>query len=253
MAARPLPAVAPISWGVAEQPGWGYRLPPERVAAEASRLSVRLAPPDLFGFGHRNQIAAAERRVVAAKQAGASVVVTTPPEAELDLRGWAVYLDAVGALDALCRRHKLELAVEPRFGGAIDREERLQHLLVGSDVGICLDAGEFWLCGVDPLEVIELEPERIRCVHLKDVDRALGAAVRERRLSRWEAVFKGLHPPLGEGSADVARLLRGLARAGYDGALVLEQDRVLAAEPPAGEGPLLDLRRSLDFLNRLAD
>lgn len=249
----PLPAVAPISWGVAEQPGWGYRLPPERVAAEASRLSVRLAPPDLSGFAHRNQIAAAERQVLAAKQSGASVVVTTPPDMELDLRGWAAYLDAVGALSALCRRHKLELAVEPRFGSAIDREERLQHLLVGSDVGLCLDAGEFWLCGIDPLEVLELEPRRVRCVHLKDVDQALGSALRERRLSRWEAVFKGLHPPLGEGSAEVARLLRGLDAAGFDGARVLEQDRVLAAEPPEGEGPLLDLRQSLDFLARLAD
>lgn len=246
-------AAAPICWGVSDQPGWGFQLSPERVRAEAAALGVRLAPPDLGAFTHRNQLAAAERAVLDAKRAGAGVIVTSPPEGSLDLRGWASYLDALGALGALCRRHKLELAVQPRFGSAVDSEERLQHLLVGSDAGVCLDLGESWLCGIDPLDLVDVAARRILCVHLKDVDEVAGRAVRERRLGRWEATFKNLFPPLGEGIAGVAEVVCALDRHGYAGPLVVEQDRVLAAEPPAGEGPLLDLRRSLDFLGGLSD
>lgn len=249
---RPL-AAAPISWGVSEQPGWGFQLAAARVQAEAAGLGLRLAPPDLPAFNHRNQLAAAEQRVAQAKQAGATVVVTSPPDGPFDLRGWAAYLDAIGALGALCRRHQLELAVQARFGSAVDSEERLQHLLVGSDACLCLDAGESWLCGIDALDVVEVAAHRVRAVHLKDVDPVLGAAVRERRLSRWEATFKGLFPPLGEGAARVDEILKALDRHGYAGPIVIEQDRVLAAEPPPGEGPVADLHRSLDLIGRLSD
>jgi inosose dehydratase len=39
-----------------------------------------------------------------------------------------------------------------------------------------------------------------------------------------------------------------LESAGYTGWYVLEQDLVLAEEPPAGAGPVLDVRASRDFL-----
>ena len=33
-------AGAPISWGVSELPGWGYRMPPARVLAEMSEVGL---------------------------------------------------------------------------------------------------------------------------------------------------------------------------------------------------------------------
>jgi inosose dehydratase len=47
---------------------------------------------------------------------------------------------------------------------------------------------------------------------------------------------------------DVARLLKVLDRSGYSGWYVLEQDIMVASEPPEGEGPVDDIRRSLRFL-----
>ncbi|MDP9867786.1 hypothetical protein [Streptosporangium brasiliense] len=44
----------------------------------------------------------------------------------------------------------------------------------------------------------------------------------------------------------------GLGAAGYSGWYVLEQDVVLGSEPPAGAGPLDDVRASLAFLRSVA-
>ncbi|MGH3089267.1 MAG: sugar phosphate isomerase/epimerase family protein, partial [Rubrobacteraceae bacterium] len=54
--------------------------------------------------------------------------------------------------------------------------------------------------------------------------------------------------PLGDGDVDVARLLELLEKAGYSGWYVLEQDCVTGTEPPEGEGPIEDVRKSLEFL-----
>jgi inosose dehydratase len=54
--------------------------------------------------------------------------------------------------------------------------------------------------------------------------------------------------PLGEGDVDVARLLEILDRSNYNGWYVLEQDVMVENEPPEGEGPVNDIRKSLQFL-----
>jgi inosose dehydratase len=53
---------------------------------------------------------------------------------------------------------------------------------------------------------------------------------------------------LGDGDVDVARLLEIFDRSGYGGWYVLEQDIVVEGEPPEGEGPADDIRKSLEFL-----
>jgi inosose dehydratase len=47
---------------------------------------------------------------------------------------------------------------------------------------------------------------------------------------------------------DVARILEVLDRSGYGGWYVLEQDIMVASEPPEGGGPVDDIRKSLHFL-----
>ena len=89
---------------------------------------------------------------------------------------------------------------------------------------------------------------RIAHVHLKDVDAAWAARVRAGELSYSAAVREGLYRPLGQGDIDIAGIVRTLEKAGYDGWFVLEQDEVLAADPPAGEGPVTNVRASLGYL-----
>ena len=67
-------------------------------------------------------------------------------------------------------------------------------------------------------------------------------------LTYTAAVRSGMYRPLGEGDIDIAAIVRGLESSGYTGWYVMEQDTILAGEPPAGAGPVADVRASLAFL-----
>jgi inosose dehydratase len=60
-----------------------------------------------------------------------------------------------------------------------------------------------------------------------------------------------LFVPLGTGTVDVSGIVEILEGAGYQGWYVLEQDVMLDAAP-ADDGPASDVRKSLDFLLRVA-
>jgi inosose dehydratase len=79
----------------------------------------------------------------------------------------------------------------------------------------------------------------------------LAEQVAERRLGYHDAVRSGLYPPLGDGDLDVAAVVRTLEESGYAGWYVLEHDEVLDHEPADGAGPILDVRQSLGFLERV--
>jgi inosose dehydratase len=49
---------------------------------------------------------------------------------------------------------------------------------------------------------------------------------------------------------DLGRLTGLLEGAGYSGWYVLEQDIVIETEPQEGEGPVVNVRKSLGFLER---
>ena len=266
-------AVAPWSWGVCDVPGWGVQLDPARVRAEAQAAGARALEAGPEGFWrrgrrlrvpagflaapiHRSSLAAVDRYARYLAGLGAALLVVAPtgdrPGYEghptLDARGWAELFDAIGAMTAIAHRHGLRLAVHPHFGTLLETNHQLERFLVESEADLCLDVGDLVLGGIDPVELVELAPRRVRHVHLKDVDERLAAAVGRQGHGYWEAVFKGLFPPLGEGSAPVRELLDALRRHGYAGWLSVEQEMVLAAEPPPGEGPCAAVARSLHFL-----
>jgi inosose dehydratase len=88
----------------------------------------------------------------------------------------------------------------------------------------------------------------VKHVHLKDVDLDLARRLAMRDLGFKEAAQRGVFRPLGDGDVDLGRLLELLERAHYRGWYVLEQDIVVDAEPREGEGPVVDVRKSLTFL-----
>lgn len=266
-------AVAPWSWGVCDVPGWGVQLPADRVRSEMRALGARAVEAGPAGFLrpargvrvpagflaapiHRSSLAVVDRYARYLRSLRAELLVVAPagdrPGYEghptLDARGWAELFDAIGAMTAIAHRHDLRLAVHPHFGTLLETHDQLERFLVGCEADLCLDVGDLVLGGIDPLELVDLAPHRVRHVHLKDVDSRLAAAVGRHRHGYWEAVFKGLFPPLGEGAAPVAELIDALRRNRYAGWLTIEQETVLAAEPPPGEGPCAAVGRSLRYL-----
>src|SRR5207248_10070547 len=149
--------------------------------------------------------------------------------------------------------HGLTLAVHPHVGTLIERDDAVQRLLAASNAGWCLDTGHLLIGGTDALEFVHRQSDRIVHVHLKDVDAKIAARVRAGELSLVEATQQGLFRPLGQGDARIAEVVRALDEAGYERWLVLEQDTAITGpEPPDGDGPVLDVRTSIEYLTRLA-
>ena len=166
---------------------------------------------------------------------------------------WQRLAEHVDEIDALVKGYGLTLAVHPHVGTLIERDDAVQRLLAASSAGWCLDTGHLLIGGTDPVEFVHRHGDRIVHVHLKDVDADIAAQIRAGELSLVEATQRGLFRPLGEGDARIAEVVRALDEAGYERWLVFEQDTAITGpEPPDGDGPVLDVRRSIEYLTRLA-
>lgn len=281
-------AGAPVSWGVIEVPNWGYQMPAERVLREAASLGLAAMeagpegllphdPPEvsdvLSGYGmslvggfvpavlhepevRERELALVERRAKFFAAAGAEVVVlaaVTSSEsygevAELGEGAWQKIFESLKAVEEICARHGVAVSLHHHYGTVIERDDQLLRFLEGSEMGLCLDTGHLVIGGSDPVEIAGLAGRRINHVHLKDVNAELAERLAGRELDFREAAQKGAFRPLGEGDVDIGAVVDRLETSGYGGWYVLEQDAVVEAEPPEGEGPVNDIRRSLQFL-----
>ena len=288
MNSRPRVAGAPISWGVNEVSGWGYQMDAERVLGEAAFLGLKAieAGPEGFlpgdpveasrlldehglrlvgGFVpvvlHRAEmrdpeLANVERQAELLAAAGADVLITAASTGqddyeeavELDDASWDVLFESLSSVEEIGVRHGLTVAMHPHFGTVIERPHHLRRFLDGCETGLCLDTGHLMVGGDDSVKVAELAADRVRIVHLKDVDRLLAELVAAGKLGYEEAVRQGLFRPLGDGDVETGRVIELLQRSGYQGWYVLEQDVMLDGEPEEGRGPINDVRKSLDFI-----
>jgi inosose dehydratase len=280
-------AGAPISWGVCEVPGWGRQLSPKRVFGEMTMLGLHatelgpmgylpLEPEKLRAYLddfqlhlvggfvplvlHEPELNGARRRTVEMANlfatAGADVFVAAllldddwaKPRPLTDAE-WERLVEHLAEVDRLVAERGLRLALHPHVGTLIERDEAVQRLVASSDVGWCLDTGHMLIGGTDAVRFVREHGDRIVHVHLKDVDAALAARVRDGELSLVEATQLGLFRPLGEGDARISEVLRALDDVGYERWLVLEQDTAITGpEPPDGDGPVLDVGRSIEYL-----
>ncbi len=162
---------------------------------------------------------------------------------------WTQLFETLKAAEDISARHGLVATLHPHHGTLIDRHQRMLRFLEGCETALCLDTGHLLLGGSVPAEIVRVAAPRICHVHLKDVDRQLARQVAANGLGYVQAVRYGLYRPLGEGDAQIGKVVDGLRQVGYKGFYVLEQDTALDSEPPEGEGPVTDVRKSLEFLN----
>jgi inosose dehydratase len=94
--------------------------------------------------------------------------------------------------------------------------EVLDKLGHEENVGICLDTGNSWLGGADPMDYIKAMPSRIKHVHWKD----MAADMEEKRGEMYGCGMAVI--PLGDGVIDIPGIVTALKGAGFDGATTLE-------------------------------
>ncbi len=166
---------------------------------------------------------------------------------ELDETGWQTMLANLDRIADLVASRGVEAALHPHMGTMVENGTETLRVVDGSRIGLCIDTGHLAAAGSDPGTIVAASPDRVRHVHLKDVDGALAGRVVDGSLTFADAVREGLFVPLGTGTVDVAGIVDLLEGAGYVGWYVLEQDVMLPDEPD-GEGPVADVRQCLSYL-----
>jgi inosose dehydratase len=286
-------AGAPISWGVCEVPGWGLQLDVDRVLREMHELGLRATELGAIGWlptdpealrakldAHDLSVVGAfvplvcheaERRqeTLADAQAMAELleavdaenfvtaVVTDPADwrrEPLTTAHWEHIFAVLDEIEAITSAHHLRHVVHPHVNTLVETSDELDRLLDESPVSICLDTGHVTIGGADPLEIAERASARVGLVHLKDVRTAVADRLNAGELGLMEAVQNGLFAPLGDGDVPIADVVSTLEHNGYDGRYVLEQDVAITnGEPPAGEGPVRDVAKSVSYLRSVED
>ncbi|MEV5836109.1 TIM barrel protein [Nocardia sp. NPDC052112] len=278
-------AVAPISWGVCEVPGWGHVLDARTVLTEMVALGItatELGPPgylprnpaelrallddfDIASVGgflalplHRDPEQAIENArenaaLFAATGAEVIVLAAATGLAGYDTRPalsggeWRTLVETAAAIRDVAVEFGLRTALHPHVGTYVEREAEVDRFLADSDLDLCLDTGHLLIGGTDPVRLAQRCPDRIGHIHLKDVRTPLADQVRSGAMEYSDAVRRGIYVPLGAGDIDIEALVRSVYAAGYQGWYVIEQDTALRPDDSA-DLPSRDAARSLNHL-----
>jgi len=126
---------------------------------------------------------------------------------------------------------------------------RLLDLTDPELLGICLDTGHYFYGGGDPVEFARTHAQRIWHLHLKDIRASVLEKVRREKIGFLEAIRAGVFSELDQGNVDLAGVIHELAKSGFDGWAVFEQD----VDPTVpGTNPLASATRSREYLRRVA-
>lgn len=283
---------APISWGICEAPGWGLQMAPQRVLGEMQQLGITATELGALGWLPTEPVAlramlaeyglsliggfvplvlhradARAALVADARSAAATLVagggsrfvtaVVSSQQAwerpNLSSAEWATLFEGLDIVEEVCGEFGLTQVVHPHVDTLIETADELDRFLGESGVKFCLDTGHLFIGGADPVVVAGKHHDRVGLVHLKDVNGAVAQRLYADELTLMTATAAGLFPAAGSGDVPIAATIAALEGAWYDGWYVLEQDVALTdGEPPLGEGPVLAVKNSIEYLRSLA-
>jgi inosose dehydratase len=147
---------------------------------------------------------------------------------ELTASEWTALTNGMSELGRyVTEEHGLDLVFHSHADTHVGTQEQIERFLDSTDpryVHFCLDTGHVAYCGADNLAIIRDYPERIRYVHLKQVDRAIRQRVIDEKLGFAPAVRLGamVEPPLGD--PDMPMLIAALGALDRDLFCIVEQD-----------------------------
>ena len=164
---------------------------------------------------------------------------------------WTAYAARLNAFGAhLLTTYGLKLAYHHHMGAYVESPgdiDRLMALTDPASVFLLFDTGHAYYGGAaDPVPLLQRHIRRVVHVHCKDVRPAVLARALNRDTSFLDAVVMGVFTVPGDGSVDYPAVLGPIARAGYEGWLVVE-----AEQDPAIAIPAVHARKGHDYLARI--
>jgi inosose dehydratase len=144
----------------------------------------------------------------------------------LDGAGWRRFAEGVAQAQELVRSRGFEPTFHPHVATYVEGPWEIERLLEITDVGLLVDTGHLLAGGNDPIQALRDWGERVNYVHVKDVRLDVLRGVVDDRADMLEAWRRGIFCELGEGDVDLPGFFGELERSGYEGWIVVEQDRI---------------------------
>jgi inosose dehydratase len=142
-------------------------------------------------------------------------------------RRWAALVDGVARAADAARARGYDPVFHHHTATYVEGPAEIERFLAETDVALLLDSGHLAVAGGDPVAALRDWSDRIGAVHVKDVRADVLARVRADRADMLTAWQRGLFCALGTGDVDLEGFCAALAARGYEGWVVVEQDRVL--------------------------
>ena len=152
------------------------------------------------------------------------------PETALPAARFRTLIDNIHRAGEVCRQRGFDPVLHFHAGSYCESASEIHAVFDALDtslVGMCLDTGHALFGGADPLELLTSYGDCVRHVHIKDCDLGLLRDVCRSGGGLMEAWDRGVFCQLGLGTAGLDPFLEALRARGYEGWLVVEQDRFL--------------------------
>jgi inosose dehydratase len=149
------------------------------------------------------------------------------PSLRLDDARWSTLVGGVARAADAARERGYEPVFHHHTSSYVEGVPEIERLLDDTDVSLLLDSGHIAVAGGDPVTALRDWGERVGAVHIKDVRLDVLETVKAERADTLTAWRRGLFCALGAGDVDLAGFCAELGRRGYEGWVVVEQDRVL--------------------------
>ena len=142
---------------------------------------------------------------------------------------WAHLTDTLAQATHICLRDfGLQLMFRNQLGSYVETEDELDHLMSLTDPGSLLiapDTGYLFYAGIDPVDFIRKNFERIGYVTLKDLDADLYEQHMHRQGSLQEFWEEGGFLELGTGDVDIESIVTLLSGQEFNGWVAVGHDR----------------------------
>ena len=204
----------------------------------ASFVPIPLAHPERHDAGYQEAMKVAQLLA----QTGARLIVLADEmsEARMAVSGrvnesrdgmseqqWDGATQILGRISETCSELGLLAVFHHHAGTFVETPKEVERLCESTDpdlLGLCLDTGHYFFGGGDPVEAVRLYGDRIRHLHLKDVQLPILEVARRDGVGFLEAVRRGVFCELGAGAVDLNQVIQDMTTGGYSDWAIVEQD-----------------------------
>ncbi|WP_138505956.1 myo-inosose-2 dehydratase [Nostoc sp. PA-18-2419] len=174
------------------------------------------------------------KSIVVAELGGAvhqKPVAPLPNKPKFTDKQWEDLAAGLNKLGSIAKEQGMQISYHPHIGTGVEDFADIDRLMSTTNpkyVNLLLDTGHLYYGGVDPLEVTKKYSDRIKHVHLKNIRQPV---LDESIKNGWDFLYsikQGIFTVPGdtkEGAIDFEPILNELAKAKYEGWLIVEAEQ----------------------------